>query len=313
MTPRRPTAVSRAFEEHRRFLWGLLYRLTGSAADADDLVQDTFVRAMERPPARRDDPWRPWLATVAVNLGRDHLRRRRRRAYVGPWLPSPIDTDEPPSFDPPDPAEGPAARYDRLESVSLAFLLALEALRPAQRAVLLLRDVLDEPVRETARILGMTEANVKTVHRRARLALADYEKTRLPTSRARQEQAGQALERFVGCLLRGDAEGLEALLARDVRSLSDGGGEFVTALRPVVGRDNVARFYLGLVRKLGGGGNLATRMLNGLPALVLDRPDAPAGYAPRIVLQCETDADGRVRRIYVIQATRKLSATLRRS
>ena len=73
------------FTEHRAFLWGLCYRLTGSAADADDLVQETFVRAMEQPPARLEDPWRPWLVRVALNLGRDLLRRRKRRPYVGPW------------------------------------------------------------------------------------------------------------------------------------------------------------------------------------------------------------------------------------
>src|SRR5438552_11485670 len=91
------------FKAHERFLWGLCYRLTGNAADADDLVQETFVRALERPPARTDVPWRPWLVRVAVNLGRDLLRRRRRAGYVGPWLPAPIDTGEQvstPAFEP---------------------------------------------------------------------------------------------------------------------------------------------------------------------------------------------------------------------
>src|SRR6185295_9932169 len=91
------------FRAHERFLWGLCYRLTGSAADADDLVQETFVRAIERPPARTDLAWRPWLVRVALNLGRDLLRRRKRRAYVGPWLPSPIETADdasPPSYEP---------------------------------------------------------------------------------------------------------------------------------------------------------------------------------------------------------------------
>lgn len=298
-----------AFNEHRSFLWGLLYRLTGSAADAEDLVQETFVRAIERPPARTDEPWRPWLVQVALNLGRDWLRRRRRRGYVGPWLPSPVDTDEePPSFEPPDPSEGPAARYDRLESISVAFLLALEALRPTQRAVLLLRDVLDESVRETAKALGMSEANVKTTHRRARRALAAYDRERRPLTRARQDDTRRALEQFVGCLLQGDAAGLEALLAKDVRSLSDGGGEFVTALRPLLGRDKVARFYLGITRKLGAGGAAEVRLLNGLPTLIVERPDAPRGVSPRLTLQCETAPDGRVARIYVVQATRKLTA-----
>ncbi|MEW6270578.1 MAG: sigma-70 family RNA polymerase sigma factor [Thermodesulfobacteriota bacterium] len=134
-------ALGTLFREHQRFLWGLCYRLTGSAADADDLVQATFVRALERPPARTDEPWRPWLTRVAVNLGRDLLRRRKRRGYVGPWLPSPIETGEQPlaSFEP-EIASGVTTegRYDMLESVSIAFLVALEALTPKQRAVLLL-------------------------------------------------------------------------------------------------------------------------------------------------------------------------------
>src|ERR1700740_1679078 len=89
------------YAEHRRFLWGLCYRMTGSAADADDVVQDTFVRAMERPPRRLDEPLRPWLVKGALNLARDLLRRRKRRQYTGPWLPSPIDTGaEPPAHDP---------------------------------------------------------------------------------------------------------------------------------------------------------------------------------------------------------------------
>src|SRR5262249_22279358 len=138
------------FQAHRSFLWSLCYRLTGCAADADDLVQETFVRALEKPPARTDEPWRPWLVRVALNLGRDLLGRRRRRRGT-PWLPSPIGTDdEPPSFEPAAGSQGcPAARYDLLESVSFAFLLALEALTPGQRAVLLLRDVFDYGVAET--------------------------------------------------------------------------------------------------------------------------------------------------------------------
>src|SRR5205085_1091374 len=153
------------FGEHRRFLWGLCYRLTGSAADADDLVQETFVRAIERPPERTDEPWRPWLVRVALNLGRDLLRRRRRRGYVGPWLPSPIETGDevsPPSVEPViAPGHTMEGRYDLLESVSYAFLVALEALTPLQRAVLLLRDVFDYTVAETVDALGSSEANVK--------------------------------------------------------------------------------------------------------------------------------------------------------
>src|ERR1041384_2357863 len=98
------TVSAQVLENDRRLLWGLCYRMTGNAADADDLVQETFVRALKNPPARTDEPWRPWLVRVAINLGRDLLRRRRRQAYEGIWLPSPIETGEeatPPSFEPP--------------------------------------------------------------------------------------------------------------------------------------------------------------------------------------------------------------------
>src|SRR5574341_2611195 len=94
MSPSVPAAsLEQAFEAHRPFLWGLCYRLLGCAADADDVVQEAFLRALARPPRRTDMPWRPWLVRVALNLGRDLLRRRRRRRYVGPWLPSPVETE----------------------------------------------------------------------------------------------------------------------------------------------------------------------------------------------------------------------------
>jgi RNA polymerase sigma factor (sigma-70 family) len=129
---------------------GLCYRMTGNAADADDLVQETFVRAWKSPPERTEEPWRPWLARVAMNLSRDLLRRRKRRHYDGTWLPSPIETGDEAAAPPDEPVDeqgDPLARYDMLESVSFAFLLALEALTPAQRAVLLLRDVFDYSVK----------------------------------------------------------------------------------------------------------------------------------------------------------------------
>lgn len=308
------SGLTNLFNTHRAFLWGLCYRLTGNAADADDLVQETFVRALRRPPVRTEDPWRPWLVRVAVNLGRDLLRKRRRRGYEGPWLPSPIGTDEeeePPSFEPARGSRTPTARYDELESVSFAFLLALEALTPSQRAVLLLRDVFDYSVREVAETLGMTEANVKTTHLRARRAMAAYDRERRPPARTVQQRTREALERFLACLAARDLEGIRGMLAEDVRARSDAGGEFVSARRPVVGRDKVARFFLGISRKAAPAMRREIRMLNGLPSLVLDFPAPAARWAPRAVLQCRIGDDGRIHELYTVLASRKLTAVHR--
>lgn len=297
------------FAAHRSFLWSLCYRLTGCAADADDLVQETFLRALERPPARTDLPWRPWLVRVAINLGRD-LLRKRRRSYVGPWLPSPLAAaeEEPPSYEPPSPDGSPAARYDLVESASFAFLLALEALTPAQRAVLLLRDVFDYSVRETAQALAMSAANVKTTHLRARRALGGYDGSRRPLTRELQEKTRVALERFLACLVGGDVAGVEALLAEGVRALTDGGGEFVAALRPVRGRDKVARFFLGLTSRIGAGASVQPALVNGLPAVVIRLGSTQPKAAPRVVLACRLDDDGRIAELWSVSASRKLSA-----
>ncbi|HEY6404021.1 MAG TPA: sigma-70 family RNA polymerase sigma factor [Blastocatellia bacterium] len=311
--------VSPAFEEifgaHRRFLWGLCYRMTGNAADADDLVQETFVRAWKSPPERTEEPWRPWLARVAMNLSRDLLRHRKRRHYDGTWLPSPIETGDeaaPPPDEPVDEQGDPAARYDMLESVSFAFLLALEALTPAQRAVLLLRDVFDYSVKEAADALSMSEPNVKTTHHRARRTMSDYDrKRRLPT-RSLQEQTRQAMERFLSCLHNHDVAGAEAVLAADVAHLADGGGEFIAARTPVVGRQKVALFNEKIVRGADlwtGSARVYWRMFNGMPARVMEFDDPPQKYAPRIVTTCELDEAGNIRRIFNILATCKLTAT----
>jgi RNA polymerase sigma-70 factor (ECF subfamily) len=314
-----PITTPRAIEdasglhEHERHLWGLCYRLTGSAADADDLVQDTFLRAMERPPARQDEPWRPWLVRVAVNLGRDALRRRRRRAYVGPWLPSPIDTasgiDDPACLTEPASLEdaGTEARYDLLESVSFAFLLALEALTPQQRAVLVLRDVLDYSVRETADALDLSEANVKTTHHRARRALEPYDRTRMRPTGALAAETRAALHRFLQAVTSGDVDGVAALLAEDACLLSDGGGEHAAARKPVLGRHRIANANVAIARKTSSDARFELRTLNGLPAIVVEQTPGPHA-APRFILQCALDADGRIARIYTVLAPRKLTA-----
>lgn len=305
-------ALGALYEEHERFLWGLCYRLTGSAADADDLVQTTFVRAMESPPARTDEPWRPWLTRVAINLGRDLLRRRKRQRYVGPWLPSPIETGDESALASYEPqlAAGVTTegRYDMLESVSFAFLLALEALTPKQRAVLLLRDVFDYSVTETADALGVSEPDVKTTHHRARRAMEAYDRERCRPTREEQDRTRAALAELMGAFARGDLASAEKQLASSVVALSDGGGEFFAARVPVVGADRVAKFYRNVAtRSLAGAAHEMT-MLNGLPAIVTEIPGPVHGQAAHLVTAIVLDREGRVARIWSVLATRKLTA-----
>lgn len=293
-SPHNDARWPRELTAHQPLLWGLCYRMTGSAADAEDLVQETFLRAMEKPPPRRED-LRPWLVRVASNLSRDALRRRRRRAYIGPWLPEAIDTDEtdPVSWEPAGEG-GTEGRYDLLESVSLAFLLALEALTPNQRAVLLLRDVLDCSVIETAEALGMTESNVKVLHHRARKALGPYESARLPPSPEQRAKCQTALERFLGALSAGDERALRSVFTEDVLLLADGGGEYLAARRPIHGADPVCRLFLGLTKKSSPVERFALRTINGFPAILCERTSRVPTEAPKFILQPLVDGSGQI-------------------
>jgi len=301
MTASRTNARS-WFQAHERFVWGLAYRMTGSAADADDAVQDTFERAVERPPPRQDEDMRPWLARVAMNVSRDALRRRRRQGYVGPWLPSPVDGGDAAAG-----APDAGMVHERREGAAYAFLVALEALSPSQRAVLLLRDVFDYSVRETASALCMNETLVKVTHHRARKKMSAHGATPDPPAKEHNERTRAALERFLLAIASEDPVAVEACLADGVRAVSDGGGEFVAALKPVVGKDRVTRFLLGVQKKFRPIGRFEIRAVNGEPALVADFVSSTKGAAPRWVMRCETDEEGLIRRVHMVLATRKLT------
>jgi RNA polymerase sigma-70 factor (ECF subfamily) len=298
--------IESVFRANERRLWGLCYRITGVAADADDLVQEAFVRAVEAPAALAGRDLERWLVRVATNLSLDCLRRRRRRAYHGPWLPSPLETAEIPDVSDANP-EGVARSVERAEQVSYAFLVALEALAPRPRAALLLVDVLDYPIAEVARILETSEGNVRVLHHRARRTLErfDVEAVASPAVRERQRTA---LGKFLLCMMNQDAAGMEALLTDDVRSLTDGGGRYTALRKPLVGKAAVARFHLETARRRAPISSTELRWINGLPALVVvTRPIRPQ-MAPRLVLRCEVDAEGRIRELHTILNPRKLSA-----
>lgn len=293
--------LEQVFRTEQKLLWGLCYRLTGVAADADELVQEAFVRALEHPPAADEVGLRRWLVRVATHLSLDRLRARRRRPYVGSWLPSPIETADPQST-----VGGVAARYEQLESVSYAFLMALESLQPKPRAVLILRDVLDYAAAEVAALLDTTEANVRVLHHRARRQVAAHGATRPLREMAEPTQA--ALQSLLACFLRQDVAGLEALLVESVRTITDAGGTYTALPEPLVGRTRVIRFHLETARRRAPISRFELRQVNGLPALIIDTTPLRRQMAPHVVLRCEVDAAGRITELHSILAARKLTA-----
>jgi len=307
-TSERAAALAALFRVQRESLWGLAYRLTGSAEDADDAVQEAFARLLAAPPAAPPEELGRWLARVTTNLGIDALRRRRRRAYAGPWLPSPVETAE---ADPlahlASEAPDPERRYGLAESASYAFLLALEALSPRQRAALLLRDVLGHSAREAAETLATSEGSVRVLHLRARRALAAYDEARcIPTPELRERHRA-ALQRFLACLEAQDARGLEALLAEDVATLTDAAGEYTALAAPLAGREKVVRLYLmAALHRKAGGTRQELRLVNGLPAALITLLAPVRRQAPRSLLRCELDAAGRIRLVHAVLAPRKL-------
>ena len=273
------------------------------------MVQEAFVRLVAQPPETQIEDLGPWLRRVATNLGIDALRRRRRRTYLGPWLPSPIETSGADRLDARASEQAdPEARYGLAESVTYAFLLALEALGPRQRAVLLLRDVLGCSALETASLIGASEGNVRVLHLRARRALEEYDKSRcIPTPELLAQHRG-VLDRFLGCLLSQDARGLEALLAESVHTVTDAAGVYTALAAPLAGRARVARLYLAAAfHRRAPGARIEVRLVNGLPAAVITLERPVRRQAPRTLLRCELDDAGRIRLVQAILAPRKLA------
>jgi RNA polymerase sigma-70 factor (TIGR02957 family) len=248
--------VAEEFEEHRQRLFALAYRLLGSAAEAEDAVQDAYLRWQD---AERDSIATPsaWLAKVLTNLCLDRLTsaRARREQYVGPWLPEPVLTDE------------PSETAELRDSVSMAFLVMLERLTPAERAVFVLREAFSYGYREIAELLDLSEANCRQLHHRSRQRVSGVRRFDPPAAARRL-----ILERFLRAAQHGDLAGLEQMLAADVVAWADGGGRVTAALRPVAGVAKVARYVAGLAGRLEGVEvRLAHAEVNGDAAMLVSR------------------------------------------
>ena len=251
------TAALDEFQEQRRRLFGIAYRMLGSATDAEDVLQDAWLRWQAVDPARVDDP-AAFLARTVTNLCLNALTsaRARREVYLGPWLPEPVLTG--------DGDLGPLEDAVQRESVSFALLALLERLSPAERAAYVLREAFAYSSRDVAELIGTTEANARQLHSRARRRVTGAQTRQVSTA-----QWQDLIARFLIAARDGDVAGLEALLAADVVSRADGGGIVNAARRPVQGRENVARYVAGLVRRFQDGAMPMFVEVNGTPAVAL--------------------------------------------
>ncbi|WP_040338496.1 RNA polymerase sigma-70 factor [Candidatus Blastococcus massiliensis] len=230
------------FGRHRRLLFSVAYQMLGSVADAEDAVQDAWLRWSAAERSDVADP-RAYLVQVITRLALDRLdsARARRESYVGPWLPEPLLTGRQTVAAGPAPAE-PTDVAELGEQLSLALLVVLETLSPAERAVFVLREVFGLPTAEVAAALGRTEAAVRQTAHRAR----DHVQARRPRFDTDRRAQQEVTERFVAACAGGDLDALLACLAPGAVLVSDGGGKARAALRPIVGADKVARFAVGV-------------------------------------------------------------------
>ena len=278
--------MTEEFEQHRDHLIGVAYRMLGSRAEAEDAVQETYLRyAGADRSAIRD--LRGWLTTTTGRICLDVLRsaRVRREAYVGPWLPEPIVARLPST------APGPEALAERAEEVTLALLVVLETLTPEQRVAFVLHDVFAVPFDDIATVLSTTGQAARQLATRARRAVAEGR----PRHSATPAEQRTLIDAFLAAVEEGDIDGLLAVLAPDVVAIGDGGGVLPAGRRPVEGALQVARFMAGLFRQARRMGTARAELVsvNGVYGLLMEAGDPPI----RMVMGLSM-ADGRITGIF---------------
>jgi RNA polymerase sigma-70 factor (ECF subfamily) len=283
-----------SFEPHRAYLRGLAYRMLASMAEAEDAVQDAYIRWHRigtKARAAVENP-RAWLAKATTRLCLDRLKsaRAQRESYVGPWLPEPVV--EPEAAD--DPAE-------LAQDLSVAFLLLLERLSPLERAAFLLHDVFEMSFQQVAEVLRRDPAACRQLATRARKHIEDGR----PRFDARAEDRARIAAAFIAAAGSGDPAQLTRLLAEDAVFVSDGGGKVRAALNPILGREKIAAFFIGVRRKLPHpeGTEYRPTVINGMPGFLIVRPDGGIDQTLSFEIQ-----DGLIRRIYVVRNPDKLKA-----
>jgi RNA polymerase sigma-70 factor (ECF subfamily) len=282
-----------SFESYRPKLFAIAYRMLGSAMDAEDMVQETYLRYRALPPEQIRSE-QAMLTTIVTRLCINQLKsaHQQRESYLGPWLPEPVLTDDHPELMDP---EEQASEY---ESISMAFLVLLESLQPAERAAFLLHEIFDYDYAEVAEIIGKSEAACRQLVSRAKKHLAAHR----PRFKSSPEQHRQILEKFLQASQAGELDGLMQLLSEDVTLWTDGGGKVRgAATQPVRSREAVARFVLGSQRLAPEGFDVEIADVNGQSALL-----ARSAGSVFMVLTIETEAQ-RIRAIRLVANPDKLT------
>ena len=244
------------FDRNKPLLFSIAYRMLGSVMEAEDVVQEAFLRWRRAPEDEVRSP-PAYLSTVVTRLCIDRLRsaRARRERYVGPWLPEPLLGEQ---------TQEIAGTADLDDSLSMAFLVLLESLTPVERAVFLLREVFGYEYAEVASLVGKSEANCRQISRRARQSVA----ARRPRFESSPEQEERLMDGFLKASLSGDMEALIGLLSEDVVLYSDGGGKTIAALNPIYGPDKVVRWLTAILEKAPPDFAVRQTRVNGKPGLV---------------------------------------------
>jgi len=287
--------MNTAFEEHRPQLFALAYRMLGTRADAEDVVQEAYLRWQSANPEEVRSA-RSYLNAVVARLSLDALKsaRRKRETYVGTWLPEPIASGS--GFD-------PANAVELADTLSVAFLHVLESLTPSERVAFLMHDIFGEEYRDIAEVLETTEGNCRQLVTRAR----QHVQSRRPKYQVDPQRHQQVLREFLAACAGENKEALLGLLRQESVLYSDGGGKRQAAINPIFGADRIARFFLGIRKKFPANLVPVPAMVGGVPSVLLYD-----GTTIDSLLSLDLDESGLVQGIYIIRNPDKLEPVMTR-